>query len=92
MPAKRTPGPPPGAKPQVSPEVRRQFGRRLREARIAAELTLAELAERTGTQRSNISEIENGLRNVTIETMSKLAAAVGLELKILLEPAPRKKR
>jgi transcriptional regulator with XRE-family HTH domain len=92
MSAKRTSGPRPGAKPQLPAEVQRDFGQRLREARIAADLTLAELADRTGMQPSNISEIENGLRNVTVETMSKLATAVGLEIKILLAPARPRKR
>ena len=92
MSVKRTPGPRPAAKPQVRAEVQREFGQRLREARIAADLTLAELAERTRMQRSHISEVENGLRNVTVETMSKLAGAVGLEIKILLAPARTRKR
>ena len=76
MSVKRTTGPRRAAKSEA-PEVQREFGQRLKEARIAADLTLAELAERTGTQRSYISEIEHGHRNATIETMSKLAAAIG---------------
>lgn len=83
MSAKRTPRPRLTTKPQVPAEVRWEFGDRLREARIDAGLTLAELAEMTGIPRSNISQIENGLRNVTVETMSRLTTAVGFELKIL---------
>jgi len=92
MSVKRTTGPRRAAKSEAPSEVQREFGQRLKEARIAADLTLAELAERTGTQRSYISEIEHGHRNATIETMSKLAAAIGLELNILLSPARKKKR
>jgi ribosome-binding protein aMBF1 (putative translation factor) len=69
----RTSGQRPTAKPRVPAEVQQEFGRQLRETRIAADITLAELVERTGIQPSHISEIENGLRNVTIETMSRLA-------------------
>jgi transcriptional regulator with XRE-family HTH domain len=88
----RTSGQRPTANPRVLAEVQQEFGRQPRGTRIAADMTLAELAERTGIQRSHISEIENGPRYVTIETMSRLAGAVGLELQILLTPIRSKKR
>lgn len=92
MSVNRTGGPREAINSDAPSDAQRKFGQRLKDARLAADLTLAELAERTGTQRSYISEIEHGRRNATIDTMSKLATAIGLELNILLSPSSKKKR
>ena len=71
--------------------MQREFGQRLREARIAAGITQQELASRIGMQRSHLSEIESGQQNVTLRSMTALAQALGLQIQVLLAPAPRKK-
>ncbi len=48
--------------------------------RTEAGLTQAELAERMGTTQSEIARMESGGTRPTLETLEKLAAAVGGEL------------
>ena len=52
----------------------------LREARLRAGLTQAELAERTRTARSQISRYERGVVLPSLETLRRLVRTCGLEL------------
>lgn len=52
------------------------LGRQLREAREAAGLTQAELAERTAIPQSHLSKIEHGKHAVTIDVLCRLADAL----------------
>ena len=52
----------------------------LREARLRAGLTQTELAERTGTARSQLSRYERGDVLPSLETLRRLVRACGLEL------------
>ena len=48
----------------------------LKQARIEAQLSLSEVAQRCGLDRSAISRLENGMYdNTTINTLSRLAGA-----------------
>jgi ribosome-binding protein aMBF1 (putative translation factor) len=49
-----------------------RLGAMLKEARIEANLTQEELAEKTGTKKSYISRIERGLSDIQISTYYKL--------------------
>ena len=51
-------------------------------ARLACNMTLKELAEKTGIRQSNISRIENGSASPTIDTLARIAAGLGKQLKI----------
>ena len=51
-------------------------------ARLACNMTQKELAEKTGIRQSNISRIENGSASPTIDTLARIAAALGKQLKI----------
>ena len=51
-------------------------------ARLACNLTQKELAEKTGIRQSNISRIENGSASPTIDTLARIAAGLGKQLKI----------
>jgi transcriptional regulator with XRE-family HTH domain len=55
-------------------------GSLLREARLRAGLTQAELAERSGTARSQISRYERGDVLPSLEVLRRLIRACGLEL------------
>ncbi len=48
--------------------------------RLDAGLTQAELAERMGTTQSAVARMEGGGTRPTLETLEKLAAAVGADL------------
>lgn len=72
------------------------FGRRLKVARLQRAMTLMEMAEATGISNQNISKIEHGRTNLTLATMARLAAVVGLDASEMIkplepegEPAPR---
>lgn len=86
----------PKAKPSpkaVPPGVRVAFGQNLRAARQEAGLTQEQVADAAGAQRPYITQIESGLRNVSLELAESLARAVGKNLAELLPPTlPRNKK
>lgn len=49
-------------------------------------LTQAEVAERAGISRTNISRFESGGYNPTLEMLVKLAAAMDLDILVTLKP------
>ena len=55
-----------------------RLGARLRELRLEAGLTQAELARRTGIHRPNIARVEAGRHTPSLETLSRLAGAIGI--------------
>ncbi len=71
--------------PESQPE-REIFARNLRRARINANLSQRELARNTGIAQAHISEMENAMHNVCIDTMVKLAQAVRKPLYELFQP------
>jgi DNA-binding XRE family transcriptional regulator len=52
------------------------------QARIAAGLTQAELAKAIGTKQANISRLESGTYNPSIELLNKVAQATGKRLEV----------
>jgi transcriptional regulator with XRE-family HTH domain len=58
----------------------------IREARLRAGLTQAELAERTGRDRSVIARWEQAVVAPSIETLIELVRACGFDLPLELEP------
>lgn len=54
--------------------------------RIAQNLTQKELAERTGINQADISKLENGTRNPSLKMLKRLAAGMGMTLKIEFVP------
>ena len=58
------------------------FGERITELLKKRCMTQKELAERTGIRQSNISRIESGACSPTVETLSRIAAGLGKQLKI----------
>ena len=58
--------------PASQPE-REIFARNLRAARIEANLSQRELAHKTGIAQAHISEMENAMHNVCIDTMVRLS-------------------
>ncbi len=55
------------------------------EARKARNMTQAELAKLVGTQKSNISRLEGGNYNPSLDFLIKVASSLGKELKIRLQ-------
>lgn len=59
------------------------------DARNASGLTQKDLAERTGIAQADISRIENGNANPSLKTLQRLAAGMGMKLKLEFVPADR---
>jgi transcriptional regulator with XRE-family HTH domain len=55
------------------------FGKRLRELRMARGLSQEELAFAAGLDRTYVSSCERGKRNISLENIYKLAAALGVK-------------
>ena len=56
------------------------------DARISQNLTQKELAARTGINQADISKLENGTRNPTINLLKRLADGMDMYLKIEFIP------
>jgi transcriptional regulator with XRE-family HTH domain len=59
---------------------------RLRQLRFERRLTLAQVAEGAGMAISTVSRLESGERGLTLAHLSRLAAALGVEVDVVLEP------
>ena len=68
----------------IQPEM--EIIRALAEARKEQHLTQAELAKLTGINQADISKLENGNRNPSLNMLKKLAAGLGMTLKIEFVP------
>lgn len=55
-----------------------------REAREKSDISQAELAKKAGINRTTLSQIESGIRNATVVTLSQLASALDMKLDIRL--------
>ncbi|MEO8924538.1 MAG: XRE family transcriptional regulator [Caldimonas sp.] len=75
--------PPTGAVADGSAEPN-ELGRRLRRRRLAAGLTLEQLASKAGFGKGYLSRIENGKKMPPIATLSRLADVLGTEAASLL--------
>ena len=69
-------------------EIEHRFGEHLRVIRTKCRLSQEKLAERAGLHRTYISSVERGERNVTIETVGKLARALNVTMAELMPDWP----
>lgn len=67
------------------PDPRILFGKRIRELRLALNLSQEKLAERAELHRNYIGGVERGERNVSLLNIVKLAHALDAEPSELLE-------
>ena len=74
-------------KPKSPPSPREVFGRNVRLARRLNDISQEELAQRADLSRNYLSDVERGVRNVSIDNMGLLAQALGMQLHDLLNPA-----
>jgi transcriptional regulator with XRE-family HTH domain len=71
-------------------DLQRALGRNLRSFREAEELSQEAFSERLGFHRTYWAGIERGERNLTLRSIEKIAAKLGIEPLLLLEgPIPR---
>jgi UDP-N-acetylglucosamine 1-carboxyvinyltransferase len=69
---------------ETLPAVRRGLGLRVRELRRSLGLTQEELAEVLGMLTPNFARIEQGRQNVTLDTLVRLANALGVRVSDLM--------
>jgi len=66
------------------------IGRTLKQARLDKKLTQAQVAEMAGIKTGNLSKIENGKRNITLQTLLRIALAMKVSLKDIFNTPPLK--
>lgn len=64
-------------------QVRKKFGKRLREIRKTAGLSQEELGFKANIHRTYIGAVERGEQNVSLDNIYKLAQALKVEMKEL---------
>lgn len=69
---------------KISPEL--DIIKAMLDARKLQNLTQEELAKKTGIDQADISKLENGTRNPTINLLKRLAEGLGMDLKIEFVP------
>lgn len=62
----------------MSKKLKKAFGAALREVRKKRQLSQLEVASTSGIDRAYVSELERGLGNPSVETMFRLAEAIGV--------------
>jgi DNA-binding XRE family transcriptional regulator len=67
---------------QKGAAMRNEIGNRIAYLREQQGMTQQELADKSGILRNNISRIEAGRYNVTLDTLSKLSAALGSKIEL----------
>lgn len=68
----------------MSKSILKKFGKRVREERIKQNLSQEELAERANVHRTYIGMIERAEKNITLENIEKIAKALNIRIKTLL--------
>ena len=63
---------------------------KIRELRLHNKMTLKDLAEKTGLSVGFLSQVERGISSMTIVSLSKIAKALGVNLKDLVDVEVRK--
>ncbi len=68
-------------------DVKSAFGKTVRGARVDLRLSQEELGNRSGLHRTYISDVERGTRNISLESIEKLADALELSVSTLFARA-----
>jgi len=66
-------------------DIRKKFGRRLKKIRKELKLSQEELAKKSDLHRTYIGSIERGDQNISLENVYKLAIALKMSLKDLVD-------
>lgn len=74
-----------GLVPEQNKSARTMVAEELKAARLSKKMTQQELADMTHTQKSNISRMESGSYNPSLDFLVKVAASLDRKLKVTLE-------
>jgi quercetin dioxygenase-like cupin family protein/DNA-binding Xre family transcriptional regulator len=75
-----------GRVPEPSADGRR-IGAQLRAARLAARMSMAEVAEQSGLTKGFVSKLERDLANVSVASLLRLCDALGISVGVLFSEA-----
>ena len=59
---------------------------KFRNERRKQKMSQANLSKKAKINRTTLSRVENGIRNATVDTLSKIALALNMKLEIQLKP------
>ncbi|EPM7770500.1 helix-turn-helix transcriptional regulator [Escherichia coli] len=65
---------------------RQNFARNLRKIRQSQGISQEKLADLCDLHRTYVSSVERGERNIAVDNMERLAIALGVDIRELLEP------
>ena len=65
---------------------RLNFSKNLKKIRLSKGFSQESLADECGLHRTYVSSVERGERNITVDNMEKLALALGVDIRDLLNP------
>ncbi|EAM2673268.1 helix-turn-helix domain-containing protein [Salmonella enterica] len=65
---------------------RQNFARNLRKIRLSQGISQEKLADLCDLHRTYVSSVERGERNIAVDNMERLAIALGVDIRELLEP------
>jgi len=66
-------------------DIKLQFGKKVRKLRLSKEWSQEDLAEAAQLDRTYIGGVERGERNISLQNIEKLATALEVEPKALLD-------
>ena len=66
-------------------DINKQVGERIRKARLAKGLSQEELAFEADLHRAYIGQIERGEKNIGVQNLQKIAAALKIKISKLIE-------
>ncbi len=64
------------------------IGQRVRATRERLGVSQVKLARLVGMEPTNLAKVERGTRNVTIDTLARIADGLGIELNVTFSSAP----
>ncbi|EHO0059162.1 MULTISPECIES: helix-turn-helix domain-containing protein [Enterobacteriaceae] len=70
----------------MSMSARQNFARNLRKIRQSQGISQEKLADLCDLHRTYVSSVERGERNIAVDNMERLAIALGVDIRELLEP------
>lgn len=73
----------------ANPELLAAFGRALRDLRKAHGFSQEALAERSGVHHRYISDVERGVRNISLVNIARFASALGIDISTLMAAVER---
>ncbi|WP_039918156.1 helix-turn-helix domain-containing protein [Cellvibrio mixtus] len=66
-------------------QLKKQFGRRVQQLRLAKKITQEELAEHVGVSIESISNIERGIHGPSFDNLEKIILALNVPAKMLFD-------